>query len=322
MATLGRGRRQLASLLWKASVDDEVDAEFAFHVEMRTRELIAGGMNPIAARAAAEARFGDIRAVSDTCRSIGVARENTMKRTEYLAELAHDVRFAARQLWHARTFTAVAVLTLSLGIGASTAIFSAVESVVLRAFPYPHASDLVFAFAHFPFGEGAVSVGDYTDWQKRSTSFSTLAAFNFRGRTIANRESPERVTAGEASANAFKTFGVAPQLGRVFTEAEDQPGRSSVVVLSDGFWRRTFAADPRVLGRTLTLDATPSFGAVNGGRRRSRMDRDPRARQRRAIFDPQTRFDAHRRGRTAVRDGSRAVEQCSLRIHACDSRRA
>src|ERR1041385_2518183 len=135
MATLGGGRPQLASLLWKASVDDEVDAEFDFHVEMRTREYIARGMEPAAARAKAVARFGNIAVVNAECRTIGNQREREMRRTEYLGELAHDVRFAVRQLIKTPAFSFVATLTLALGVGATTAIFSAVEAVVLRPFP-------------------------------------------------------------------------------------------------------------------------------------------------------------------------------------------
>src|SRR4051812_10435517 len=117
MATLGRAGRQLSSLLWKASVEDEVDAEFDFHVEMRTRELVERGMDPAAARAIAVARFGDIRVVNATCRGIGNQREREMRRTEYMSELAHDVRFTLRQLLAAPAFTIVAVLTLALGVG-------------------------------------------------------------------------------------------------------------------------------------------------------------------------------------------------------------
>src|SRR5437016_10499254 len=149
MPRLGRGRRQLGSPLWKASVENEVDAEFDFHVEMRSREYIARGMDPVAARAAAVAKFGDIAGVNAECRSIGNQRERQMVTTEYFGELAHDVRFTLRQLIKAPAFTIVAVVTLALGVGATTAIFSAVESVVLRPFPYPRSGELVFAFTHW-----------------------------------------------------------------------------------------------------------------------------------------------------------------------------
>jgi len=257
MPHLGRGRRQLGSPLWKASVETEVDAEFDFHVEMRTREYIARGMNPASARAAALARFGDIASVNAECLSIGNQMEREMVATEYLAELAHDIRFAVRQLIKAPAFTAVAVLTLALGVGATTAIFSAVEAVVLRPFPFPRPKQLVFAFTHWKFGDGGVSVGDYAEWQRRSRSFAQLGAFQFKGATISTGDSPDRVTAAYATASIFPMFGVTPQLGRVFTAAEDQPGHDDVVVLSDGFWRRNFGASPAVVGRTMTLNDRP-----------------------------------------------------------------
>jgi predicted permease len=214
-------------------------------------------MDPDTARAAAVARFGDIAAVNAECRNIGNQMEREMVTTEYLAELAHDVRFAARQLIKAPTFTAVAVLTLALGVGATTAIFSAVEAVVLRPFPYPRPDRLVFAFTHWKFGDGGVSVGDYAEWQRRSKSFEQLGAFQFKGVTIAADDSPDRVTAAYATASVFSMYGVPPQLGRVFTTDEDQPGHDGVVVLSDGFWRRNFAGSPRILGRTMMVNARP-----------------------------------------------------------------
>jgi putative ABC transport system permease protein len=257
MPRVGRGRRQLGSPFWKASVENEVDAEFDFHVEMRTREYIARGMDPDAARRAAVARFGDIAGVNAECRSIGTQTERHMVTTEYLAELNHDVRFAVRQLIKAPAFTIVAVLTLALGVGATTAIFSAVEAVVLRPFPYPSSDRLVFAFTHWTFGDGGTSVGDYTEWRRRSRSFAQLGAFSFKGVTISNGDSPDRVTAAYTTAATFPMYGVKPQLGRVFTSDEDRPGHDGVVVLSDGFWRRNFAAAPDVAGRTMTVNGRP-----------------------------------------------------------------
>jgi predicted permease len=257
MPTLGGSRRQLASLLWKASVGDEVDAELDFHVEMRTREYIARGMDPVAARAKALARFGNIAAVNAECRTIGNQREREMKRTEYFGELAHDIRFSVRQLVKSPGFAAVAMLTLALGVGATTAIFSAVEAVVLRPFPFADPDRLVFAFTRWKFGDGGVSVGDYADWKRRSHAFTQLGAFRFQGVTISHGESPARITAAYVTANVFPMYGVKPQLGRVFTADEDQPGSPDVVLLSDGFWKETFGGAPDITRRTMIVNGRP-----------------------------------------------------------------
>lgn len=257
MATPSRGNGELGSPVWRAPVEDEVDAELAFHVEMRTRELIARGVSPDDARAQAIARFGNIGSVNAECRTIGNSRERVMNRTEYFRELAYDARFAVRQLIKARSFTLVAGLTLALGIGATTAIFSAVEAVVLRPFPFPDAGRLEFVFTKWPTGNGSVSVGDQADWRKRAKSFSSLTAFRFRGATLARAGSPERVTVADATADMFATFRVQPQLGRAFSADEDQPGRNNVILLSDAFWRRSLGSDRGVIGQTLTLDGMP-----------------------------------------------------------------
>ncbi|MFI5228645.1 MAG: ADOP family duplicated permease [Gemmatimonadales bacterium] len=255
---MGRGPRQLASLFWKASVAEEVDAELAFHVDLRTRELIARGMTPEAARAAALARFGDINLVNSACQSIGTQRDRDMRRTEYLSEIVADARFALRQLIKSPAFFLIAVGTLALGIGATTAIFSAVEAVVLRPFPYPRPDRLVFALTHWPtLGDGNVSVGDYVDWRQRAKSFAQLGAFQFLGATVANGDSPEHVTVAYATANTFPLYGVAPERGRVFVDDEDQPGKNGVVVLSDAFWRRSLGAASDVVGKPLTIDGRP-----------------------------------------------------------------
>jgi putative ABC transport system permease protein len=245
------------SPFWKRSVQDEVDSELAFHVEMRTRELVTRGWEPGAARAAAVARFGDLGVVNAECRDIANNRERDMRRTEYVSELRSDVRFALRQLARARGFAIVAVCTLALGVGATTAIFSAVEAVSLRPFPYANADRLVFGFTHWPFGDGGVSAGDFDSWQRQTTTLDDLSAFQFFGMTVSTGSSPERVVGAAASASAGALYGVKPRLGRWFTASEEQPGHD-VVVLSEGYWRRAMAADTTVVGRTLVLNGAPN----------------------------------------------------------------
>ena len=161
MRTTGRLGRQLTSLLWRDSVADQVDAELDFHLEMLTLELMEQGLTRDAARAKARQRFGDIQAVNAECRRIGLKAERETRRTEYFAELRQDAAHALRQLRRAPGFTAVALLTLILAIGANTAIFSVVRAVLLRPLPYPSADRLAVLWS---------SIGD----QRRSLiSFPT-----------------------------------------------------------------------------------------------------------------------------------------------------
>ncbi|HEX3866191.1 MAG TPA: ABC transporter permease, partial [Gemmatimonadaceae bacterium] len=183
-----------------------------------------------------------------------------MQRNEYLSELADDARFAVRQLIKARSFALVAICTLALGVGATSAIFSAVEAVVLRPFPFAHPHELVFAFTHWTMmsGDGDVSVGDFIEWQRRSKSFAQLSAQSHKGMTIAAEDSPDRIMGAEVTANLFTTLGVSAELGHVFGSDANDAGHDEVVVLSDGCWRRLFGADRSVVGRSISLDGHPS----------------------------------------------------------------
>ncbi len=258
MARVGREQHGLGSPFRRASVGEEVDAELAFHVEMRVRELVARGMDPTAARAAAIARFGDLDAVNAECRDIGNSRERDMRRTEYLAELAHDARFAVRQLVKTPLFTTIAVATLALGVGATTAIFSAVNAVVLRPLPFVRPDELTILFNVWQGSDGSVAVGDFADWRRRASSFASVAAIRFVGMTLSTGESPERVTGAQVTASVFPTYGVAPEMGRVFTEAEDRPGQPAVVVLSHGLSRRAYGGDSAIVGRTISVNGAPA----------------------------------------------------------------
>ena len=257
MPTLGRTGRQLSSLLWKASIDDEVDAELAFHVEMRTRELIARGVPPDEARRAAIRRFGDLASVGATCKSIGQQREREMQRTEYFSELLHDARVAIRQLVHTPSFTIVAALTLALGLGTTTAIFSVVNAVVLRSFGYAHPDRTVIVTQTWRDKNSRVSAADFVEWEAQQKRFQHLAAVSYPSINLADGEAPERVPGAKVTAGFFPLFGVAPTLGRVFGPDEDRPGSDGVVVLGYSLWQRKFGGDPGIVGRSIRLDDRP-----------------------------------------------------------------
>jgi len=258
MPTLGRVGRQLSSLLFKASVNDEVDAELAFHVEMRTRELIARGVPPDEARRAAVARFGDFAAVGAVCKSIGNQREREMHRTEYVSDLKSDIQFAVRQLIRTPTFTIIATLTLALGLGATTAIFSAVNAVVLRSFGYAHPERTVVVYQTWRDQDSYISAADVVEWEAQATRFDHMGSADYRSVNLAGGgELPERVLGAKVTAGFFPTFGVAPMLGRIFRRDEDQPGSDGVVVLSDELWQRKFGRDANIVGRSIRIDGRP-----------------------------------------------------------------
>ena len=249
--------QRLRSRFWRVRVDEEVDSEFTFHVEMRTRELVGRGMSPDAAREAAIQRFGNIERVGATCRAIGKQRDNDMRRTEYLSELTQDVTFACRQLLRSPGFTVVAVLTLALGIGATTAIFSAVQSVVLRPLPFPQPDRLVSIYEYVRNNRSNVSAGNFVDGIEPVGAFSAVAAEQFSSFNLSDAADTERVIGGRVTAGFFDVFNLPPARGRVFTKEEDQPGREQVVVLSHRLWTRRFGSDPAAIGRRITLNEQP-----------------------------------------------------------------
>jgi predicted permease len=249
--------RRLRSRVWRGSVEDEVDAEFEFHVEMRARELEARGMSPADAHETAVRRFGDIARVNATCRSIGKQRDRGMRRTEYLTELTQDLTFATRQLLHHPGFTIVALLTLSLGIGATAAIFSAVQAVVLRPLPVPEPSRILGVYTAFRQGRGNVSAGNYVDGIEPVSSFAATSAVRYSSFNLADAAQAERIIGARVTAGFFDVFGVAPAYGRVFTVDEDRPGGPHVVVLSHRLWARRFGGNRSVIGSQVRLGGEP-----------------------------------------------------------------
>src|SRR5262245_1969839 len=151
-------------------------------------------------------------------------------------------------------FTLVAVLALALGIGANTAIFSVVNTVLLRPLPYYDPQRLVWVAEVMRHGDEIYGAADYLHWREQSKTFDHLVSFAPGSIYLMGRGQPATVASIRATANLFPALGVAPQLGRAFTTEEDRPGAEPVVILSHAFWQRRFGGDPAVIGQSLTLD--------------------------------------------------------------------
>ena len=243
-----------------AQVAAEVEEELRFHLEQVAAELAEEGWPAEAARVEARRRFGDLEGTRAYCRALGVQKERRMKWRETLAELGQDLRFAGRQLWKSPGFTLVAVATLALGIGATTAIFSVVDGVVLRPLPFAAPERLVRPYFVSQEGEkqAAFSVANFLDW--RAASHTVADAATHHGGTLnlsGGGTEPERLQAAWVSANYFKVVGIRPLAGRTFAPGEDDAKAPRVAVISEKLWRRRFGADPGVLGRSLTLNGNP-----------------------------------------------------------------
>jgi putative ABC transport system permease protein len=242
--------------LWGRSVEDEVDTELAFHLEMTTRELMEQGMTRRNARAEAERRFGDRSAIKAECRRYGHERNRRADRAEYASELRLDILFALRQLLRARGFSIVAVTTLALGIGATAAVFSAVDAVALRPLPYANADRIVVIH---PTRRGEItdpSPPEFLAYRSVPAFEHVAAAVLGAGTTLRVGDVPEMITGGHVSADYFAVFAARPQIGRTFAADEDAPGRSNVAVISHRLWMSHFNGDRGVLDRLVQIDGT------------------------------------------------------------------
>jgi putative ABC transport system permease protein len=250
-------RKRFPLRLWRPDVGDEVDAELEFHLAMRQRELMAQGMTEAQARRAALDRFGDYRRARRECRAIGFQRERRMRLFQYISELRQDAAFSVRQMLAAPGFTLVAVATLALGIGATTAIFSAVHAVVLRPLPLADPDALVMVQSGWREGRMSVAPSHYLHMAEEQTAFAAVAAVAWANFTLAREDGAERVVGARATGQYFDVLGVPPALGGVFGDAHDAPGRGDVVVLSHRLWTRLFGADPSIVGRQIPVNQRP-----------------------------------------------------------------
>jgi putative ABC transport system permease protein len=234
---------------WGPNVAGDVDDELNFHIEMLARHLEASGIpRPEAERIALE-RFGDLRQVGETLRAHDYRQVRHRQRKELMGNLARDARMALRGLRRAPGFAAVAIVTLALGIGANTAIFSVVDAVLLRPLPFVAPHELVSVWGSTQ-GE-LLRIGDL------SRSYQALGAHRPESMSISGEGEPERLDGASATAGLFETLGVPPALGRTFVPAENEQSADRVVVLSDALWRRRYGADPAIIGRTVNINGFP-----------------------------------------------------------------
>ncbi len=232
----------------------DVEAELAFHVEMRVRELIEQGDTPAQARRKALARFGNYEDARQACVEIDQRRRTHMDRMEFWTELRQDIGYAFRMMKRTPAFTAAALVTLALGIGANSAIFSVVNGVLLESLPFRDAGRLQQVQMLYPDGTkyDSLSAPDFMSIRVAQRVFEQVEASAGQNVTLLGAGEPREVNAVQVSGGLFDMLGFKVALGRAFLPEENQPGRNRVAILSHGFWQRAFGGDPNVLGRTIT----------------------------------------------------------------------
>jgi putative ABC transport system permease protein len=232
----------------------DVEAELAFHVEMRIRELVEQGETPDRARQRALQRFGDYESARQACVAINERRRRRMDRAEFLTELRQDIGYALRMLRRTPGFTAAALVTLALGIGANSAIFSVVNGVLLESLPYRDAERLHLVQMLYPDGTqyDALSAPDFMSVRADARVFDKLEAIALRNVTVLGAGEPQEIEAALVSDGLFELLGFGVSMGRPFRPEENRPGQTNVTILSHGLWQRLFGGDVNVLGKTIT----------------------------------------------------------------------
>ena len=252
MVWIRRGMHRVWALLRRGSAETDLSDELRFHIEQETDAAIARGMNPAAARTEALRRFGGVERFKEECRDVRGVRP--------LEDLLQDLRHGARALRARPGFTAVAVLTLAIGIGATTAIFSAVDGVLLKPLPYADQQRIITISLHDPDERNpssGVEYGTVADLRERAAPLMEVAAGEPYSWTLSTAQGPELLRTWLVSHGFFRILGTTPLLGRTFIEEEYEGTGARVVVLGHATWQSRFGGDTGVIGRVLTLDSEP-----------------------------------------------------------------
>jgi putative ABC transport system permease protein len=248
----------------KPQVAADVDDELRFHLDMVAARLRAEGMSESDARVEALRRFGDLKFTKAYCRAEGLRREREKRRMTILDELRQDLHYAFRALRRSPGFTLTALLTLALGIGANTAIFSVVRGVLLEPLPFPEAGRVVRLWHSNPstgVPRGPVSEPNFLDWRAQSRLTQSMGGFFFAdgmtGMDLTGQGDPLRLSVALVTDGFFETLRTPALVGRTLLTEENTPGRDRVVVLSHALWTSRFGGDRSVIGRSLTLNGQP-----------------------------------------------------------------
>ena len=242
----------IRNLFRKRRVERDLDDEVRSYVEMLADEKLDRGMGAADALRAARVEFGGVDVVKENVREVRMGAT--------IEWVWRDVRYAARVLAKSPAFTAVAVLTIGLGIGANTAVFSVFNTVLLRPLPYPGEKQIVAVYEKRMRENGArsaLSASDFLDWRSMTRTLASVALFDTTRLNVTQGGDTELVPGARVTAGFFEALGVPPQLGRTFQVAEEDSGRQQVAILTYGAWQRRFGGDPEILGKNLRINGEP-----------------------------------------------------------------
>ena len=240
------------ALFEKDRIESEMDKELSFHLEMEIEKNIKRGMSAKEARNLALRSFGGVERIKEECRDV--------QRARFIENLLQDLRYGVRVLVKNPGFTLVALVTLALGIGANTAIFSVIYGVLMRPLPYANGNRLVILHQQAPLArieDMNFSVKEITDYREQNQTLEGVAEHHSMSFILLGREEPERIQTAVVSANFFDLLGVKPLLGRAFLPEDDQKGADAVLVLSYKYWQRSHGGDPNIVGRVFTMNDRP-----------------------------------------------------------------
>jgi putative ABC transport system permease protein len=247
----------LRRLFRKESTEKQLDSELQFHLEQRMADYVETGMDPEKARRKARLEFGGMEGVKEECRE--------SRRVHIVDTFLQDVRYGLRMLRKSPGFTLITVLTLALGMGANTTMFSTIDSMLLHPLNFPELNRLVALSEPLPHsvsGSETVAPADYLDWKRQASVFEGMAAYHSWGSDLTGVGEPEHLDGARVSPSFFPIVGVGAALGRIFSPDEEIPGHDQVAVISYGLWQNRFSGDrfsgdPRILGMSISLNGVP-----------------------------------------------------------------